>query len=108
MEEEDGLDMGDRPKSRLVTPSPSSHPSGHEVNKMPKAKSRVQPPEMTDPYDLMDKETSEMGGYQDLQMTNKEELMCDCIYMKLEDALDELKTTNQFLISPNLKFIQLY
>ncbi len=108
MEEEDGLDMGDRPKSRLVTPSPSSRPPGHEVNKMPKAKSRVQPPKMTNPYDLMDKESSEMGGYQDLQMTNKEELMCDRIYMKLEDALDELKTAKQSPIWTKLEFIELW
>ena len=97
-------------KQTLVqtTPSPSSLPTGHEVNKTPKAKSRIQPPILSHPHEDTDKESSDMEGYQDAQMTNEEESTCDHIYMKLEDALDELKTAKQSPIWTKLEFIELW
>ncbi|SRR5260221_1175916 len=97
-------------KQTLVqtTPSPSSLPTGHEVNKTPKAKSRIQPPILSHPHEDTDKESSDMEGYQDAQMTNKEESTCNHIYLKLEDALDELKAAKQSLIWMKLEFIKLW
>ncbi len=87
---------------------PSSLPMGHEVNKTPKAKSRTQPPILSHPHEDMDEESSDMEGYQDAQMTNEEESTCDHIYMKLEDALDELKAAKLSLIWTKLEFIELW
>src|SRR5258708_7574502 len=80
---------------------------GHEVNKTPKAKSRTKLPQSTHPHDIMDEDYSNMGGYQDMEMTSKEEHTSDCINMKLEDALEELKGAKQSLIWKKLDFIEL-
>ncbi len=108
MEEEDGLDMEHSTLSRLVTPSPSTLPMGHEVNKTPKAKSRTQPPQPTYPHDIMDEDYSNMGGYQDMEMNSEEELISDHINMKLEDMLEELKEAKQSPIWKKLDFIELW
>ncbi len=101
MEEEDGLAMENRTTSRPATPS-----MGYEVNKTPKVKSRIQPPYMTHHQDTMDEDPLNMGGYQDLLMTTKEESTCDCINMKLDDTLEELILAKQSLIWTKLDFVE--
>ena len=108
MEEEDSLDREDSTMSRPVTPSPSAPPTGQEVNKTPKVKSRTQPPQPTHPHNITDEEYPDRGGYQDMEMNSDEELTSDHINAKLEDVLEELKEAKQSPIWKKLDFFELW
>ena len=105
MEEEEGLIMTPMTMSRPATPSPSGSSLGSEVNKTPKAKLRDCPDNWPQSHVTIDKDYSDMGGYQDLQMSSKEEQTGNCIIKKMEDVLEELTAAKQTPIWDKLDFI---